>query len=171
VVLLPKQHLGGDVSDDYPRSDNSSHHDSFSPRDGVYDGTPNDAHDLFPAHNAHGLSHDGTADDADDEFHSAIPRRRSGRYGRAGLSGAPGWVKAFVSLGSLLAVAGMAVIFLSVFGVLNTAPPISGSAGFAPMEGLTLELSPDVKLGFGLFVAGFVLNAIGAIAQGVWSRR
>ncbi|WP_112263741.1 hypothetical protein [Lentzea terrae] len=157
------------MSDDYPRSDNSSHHDSFSPRDGFYDGTPNDAHDLFPAH---GLSHDGTADDADDVFHdSAIPRRRSGRHGRAGLSGAPGWVKAFVSLGSLLAVAGMAVIFLSVLGVLDTAPPISGSAGFPPMEGLSLELSPDVKLGFGLFVAGFVLNAIGAIAQGIWSRR
>lgn len=161
------------MSDDYPRSD-SSHGDSYSPRDGFYDGTPNDAHDLFPAGNAHGLSYDGTADDDHDVVHdSAIPRRRSGRHGRADLSGAPGWVKALVSVGSLLAVAGMAVIFLSVLGVLDTAPPISGGIVPGPPspDSLRLELSPDVKLGFGLFVAGFVLNGIGAIAQGVFSRR
>jgi hypothetical protein len=128
-------------------SDNYSHGDSYSPRDGFYDGTADDAHDL-------------SRDD------SPISQRWSGRGGRAGLSGAPGWVKALVSLGSLLAVAGMAVIFLSVFGVLDTAPPIS-----AAPQGLSLELSPDVKLGFGLFIAGFVLNVIGAIAQSVSSRR
>lgn len=96
-------------------------------------------------------------------------RRRSGRGGRADLSGAPGWVKALVYLGSLLAVAGMALIFLSVFGVLNTPEPISGDA--QPGVGLTLRVSPEVKLGIGLFIAGFVLNVIGAIGQSASSRR
>lgn len=100
---------------------------------------------------------------------SRIRRRRSGRRGRANLSGAPGWVKALVYLGSLLAVAGMAVIFLSVFGVLTTPEPIS--SGFDATGGLSLQLSPDVKLGFGLFLAGFVLNVLGAIGQSLSSRR
>lgn len=140
------------MSDDYPH--NSSHGDGYSPRDGIYDGTADDAHDLF-----------------DDD--SPIPQRRSGRGGRAGLSRAPGWVKGFVYLGSFLAVAGMAVLFLSVFGALNTAPPISGGIqpGFPSTDGLSLELSPDVKLGFGLFIAGFVLNLIGGIGHSASSRR
>lgn len=124
--------------------------DNYSPRDGFYDGTADDAHDLF----------------RDDD--SRISRRRSGRGGRADLSGAPSWVKAFVYLGSLLAVAGMAVIFLSVFGVLNAPEPISGGL---PVEGLSLQVSPEVKLGIGLFITGFVLNLIGAIGQSATSRR
>jgi hypothetical protein len=113
------------------------------------------------------------SDNSSHSDNSPIPRRRSGRGGRAGLSGAPGWVKAFVSLGSLLAIAGMAVIFLSVLGVLNTPEPISGvvEPGIPSTGGLSLQLSPDVKLGFGLFLAGFVLNVIGAIGQGASSRR
>ena len=141
----------GYVSEDHSHSGSSSHGDSYSPRDGFYDGTADDAHDLF----------------RDD---SRIPRRLSGRRGRADLSGAPGWVKAFVYLGSLLAVAGMAVIFLNVLG---TPDPISSDLqpGFAPTQGLSLQLSPDVKLGFGLFIAGFVLSVIGGIGHSASSRR
>jgi hypothetical protein len=141
--------LGGDVSDNYSHNDNSSHGDSYSPRDGFYDGTADDAHDLF----------------RDDD--SPNSRRRSGR---ADLSGAPGWAKAFVYLGSLLALAGMAVIFLNVLG---TPEPTSSDLppGFGSTPGLSLELSPDVKLGIGLFIAGFVLSLIGKIGYSASSRR
>jgi hypothetical protein len=135
-------------------SDNYSHGDSYSPRDGIYDGTADDAHDLF----------------RDDDFPRS--RRRRGRGGRADLSGAPGWVKAFLYLGALLAVAGIGIVFVSVLGVMDAPEPISvGPPPAFPSTQLpTLQRSPDVKLGFGLFIAGLVLSVIGAIGHSASER-
>lgn len=149
------------MSDNYSHSDNSSHGansshgDSYSPRDGFYDGTADDAHDLF----------------RDDDFPSS--RRRSGRGGRADLSGAPGWVKAFVYLGALLAVAGIGVVFLNVLGVMDTPEPFSGGVppAFPSTQRPAPQPSPDVKLGFGLFIAGLVLSVIGGIGHSASERR
>jgi hypothetical protein len=142
------------VSDNYSHSDNSSHRDSYSPRDGIYDGTADDAHDLF----------------RHDDF--PLSRRRSGRGGHADVSGAPDWVKAFLYLGALLAVAGIGIVFLSVLGVMGTPEPISGGLppAFPSTQPRPPQASPDVKLGFGLFIAGAVLSVIGGIGHSASKR-
>lgn len=128
-------------------SDDYSHGDSYSPRDGIFDGTANDVHDLFP--------------------------RSRRRRGRADLSGAPGWVKAFVYLSALLAVAGIGVVFLNVLGVLGAPEPISNGLPpeFASTQRPALQPSPDMKLGLGLFFAALVLGVIGGIGHSASDRR
>jgi len=186
------------VSDNYPHSDNSSHGDSYSPRDGIYDGTADDVHDLFH--------------DDDDDFPSS--RRRS-RYRHRDLSGAPAWVKAFVWAGALLAIAGMGVVMFGVLLPSDAPEPFSTrlTPGFPtpvltvgdlppgfpadqlppgfpahdlPPEFRSLETpgfpstgqptrpsvgGPNLALGFGLFFAGFVLTAIGALGHSTSTRR
>jgi hypothetical protein len=119
---------------------------------------------------SHGFDH--SADDGifDDDF----PRsHRRSRHDRTDLSGAPSWVKAFVWTGALLAIAGIGVV---MFGVLIPPDPREPFSNFPtpdPTGQLTLPSfgGPNLSLGFGLFFAGFVLTAIGALGHSTSKRR
>ena len=171
MVSTAQTASGGDVHD----SDEFDH----SVRDGFFDGSGDDIEDF---------GHDGFS----------RSRRRSGLHD---LSGAPSWVKAFVWAGALLAIAGLGVFMFGVLAPTNAPEPLTARLtpafptytlppGF-PTEALPAHMQPpaptgfpssgqltpasvggpNVPLGFGLFFAGFVLSAIGALGHSTSKRR
>ncbi|MFD5824856.1 hypothetical protein [Lentzea sp. NPDC060358] len=96
-------------------------------------------------------------------FDDHFPRRRN-RHGGRSLRGAPLWIKVTVWVGALLAIAGFGVLgygfatTLDAFGqsFTTTVPPVGQ---FEPPSFASL------KLGFGLFFAGFAVSAIGTLAN------
>ncbi|MEU3646986.1 hypothetical protein AB0E59_26630 [Lentzea sp. NPDC034063] len=172
------------------------HHSDHSVRDGIFDGSADDIADL---------SH---PDFADDDF----PRsRRRSRRGYQDLSGAPSWVKVFVWVGTLLAIAGFGVVLFGLLGPsgaperpsrLTPAFPTAVTFGDVPPDFADGQLppgfpnqpmppefrsfetpgfpqrptassvgGPNLALGFGLFFAGFVVTAIGALGHSTSKRR
>ncbi|WP_086667719.1 hypothetical protein [Lentzea kentuckyensis] len=162
------------------------HQFDHSIRDGIFDGSADDIQDL---------DRDGFTD-----FNSfSRSRRRSGYHGYRDLSGAPSWVKVFVWAGVLLAIAGIGVVMFGVLSTPDAPEPFStrlapGITTFAlppgfPPDDLPVDLQPpavtgfpsrptppsvggpNLPLGFGLFFAGFVLAAIGALGHSTSTRR
>jgi hypothetical protein len=76
------------------------------------------------------------------------------------LSGAPGWVKFVIALGTAVAVAGMFIFGYTLF----TDMPDIGDPDFG-------DVPPGIPLAFGVFFAGFVLLGIGALGRSFSSRR
>jgi hypothetical protein len=72
------------------------------------------------------------------------------------ISDAPGWVKACVVLGSVLAIAGLFIFGYTVF----TAPDTNST-----------KTPPGIALGFGVFFAGFVVFGIASLGRSMSKRR
>ncbi|MGW4209754.1 hypothetical protein ACWEIJ_17325 [Lentzea sp. NPDC004789] len=134
------------------------HQPDHSIRDGIFDGSADDLQDL----SYHG-------------FDDGFPRsRRRHRYGHHDLSGAPPWVKVFVWTGALLAIAGLGVLMFGVLSPPDPPDPFSSRLTDFPTTGQLTPPSvggPNLPLGFGLFFAGFVLTAIGALGHSTSKRR
>ena len=160
------------------------HQFDHSVRDGIFDGSADDIQDL-----------------GGNDFNSfnqgfSRSRRRSGHHD---MSGAPTWVKAFTWAGTLLAIAGIGVVIFGVLSPTEAPEPFSTRLtpafptvtlppGF-PTGDLPVDLQPpaardfpgrptptdlggpNLPLGFGLFFAGFVLAAIGALGHSTSARR
>ncbi|GHH60042.1 hypothetical protein [Lentzea cavernae] len=159
------------------------HQFSDSVRDGIFDSTADDIQDLD-----HGGGH-----------HAYPPyplsQSNSGHRGRHDTSGAPSWVKVLLWTGGLLAIAGMGIIILGALGSfdapdpsstrLTPAFPDSGLPPGFPADALPPELQDQafpasaeqrssgggLGLGLGLFFAGFLLSAIGALGHSTSARR
>lgn len=160
------------------------HQFDHSVRDGIFDGSADDVHDL------------------DHSYHGFQPfPRSSGRSGYHDVSGAPVWVKVLLWTGALLAIAGMGIFAFSVLGAfdgpdpsstrLTPAFPTADLPADFPVEALPPELQtpsvrafpspgqhpsasiggPNLTLGFGLFFAGLVLSAIAALGHSTFKRR
>ena len=76
------------------------------------------------------------------------------------LSGAPGWVKAFLVIGALFAMGGLAIFFITLF----TQIPDLGDPDFG-------QTPPGIPLAFGVFFVGFVLMGIASIGRSLSKRR
>ncbi|WP_189159884.1 hypothetical protein [Lentzea pudingi] len=160
------------------------HQFDHSVRDGIFDGSADDVHDLD--HGYRGFQ--------------PFPHS-SGRSGYHDVSGAPVWVKVLLWTGALLAIAGMGVLFLGFVTSfdgpdpsttrLTPAFPTADLPPDFPVEALPPEFQtptvrafptqgqhpapsvggPNLGLGFGLFFAGFLLSAIAALGHSTSTRR
>ncbi|MFD9706008.1 hypothetical protein [Lentzea sp. NPDC059081] len=106
--------------------------------------------------------HDDTGGNVHDDHFS----RRRRRYGGRPLTGAPLWIKVVVWVGTLLAIAGFGVLGFDFLTALETpSPPMPAFPGADRQFTPPSPAGPHLGLGFGLFFAGFVLSAIGTLAN------
>ncbi|MDX3664021.1 hypothetical protein PV646_42625 [Streptomyces sp. ID05-26A] len=163
------------------------HQFDHSVRDGIFDGSADDIQDLD--HGYRGFEPFPNSRDHDRYSH------------RHDMSGAPAWVKVLLWTGALLAIAGLGVLILGFVTSLDGPDPTTTRLTPAfptadlppdfPVEALPPELQaptvrafptqgqhpapsvggPNLGLGFGLFFAGFVLSAIGALGHSTSTRR
>ncbi|NUT90786.1 MAG: hypothetical protein HOY78_02035 [Saccharothrix sp.] len=152
-------------------STNDSSSSSDSSTDDDYDDFEDDYDDEVD-------DYDDTVDDHHHHAHSS--HRSSMRSGRGlrglDLVGAPSWVKVFVWVGVLTAVAGMGVFFLELVTAMGSFGDQVDSPGpfGTPDPYSSRRTGPDpskIGLAFGLFFVGFVFFIIGNLGNASSRRR